>query len=91
MAATQLVFSAKAWEEYLDWQATDVDEDHAAEKQIAAAGLAVAVKSPAPKFRPLTVIDAPPVRGVLNAEFDAEGASKLKPGVCVPTTNVTVN
>ena len=26
MAATQIVFSAKAWEEYLYWQATDAKQ-----------------------------------------------------------------
>jgi hypothetical protein len=75
----------------LDWQATEVDDDHEEEEQIAAAGLTVVVKSLVPKFRPLTVIDAPPVRGVLNAKFDPKGASKLKPGICVPTTNETVD
>lgn len=60
-------------------QETDETDVHEAQVHDASAIRTVLVKSYAPKLRPVTVADRPPVSGAFAAPYDAAGASKLRP------------
>lgn len=58
--------------------------------QLSRPKLVVAVASIAPKFRPVTVTEAPPVHGELLSICDETGESNVNVSVAVPATAATV-
>lgn len=70
---------------------SEVTDDHVVEEHDALSTDTVPEKSEAPKLRPVTVTDDPPVNGTLIWPYEAEGASNEKPSTCVPLSAATVS
>jgi hypothetical protein len=73
-----------------DMHVTLLCELHVAVTHAAADSIALVVKSPLAKFRPLTVTDDPPLSAAFTMATDPLGASKLKSPNHVPATAPTV-
>jgi hypothetical protein len=74
----------------LNLHCTDVADDHDPVAQTMAEGMVDAVKSNAPKFKPDTVTQAPPVPGTFMSTWDMTDASKVKKSTMVPAAAATV-
>ena len=58
-------------------QCIDVDDDQLAERQPTSVNTVEVVKSTSPKFRPETVVNAPPLKGEFPRMLEATGAAAI--------------